>query len=823
MSMLPKALAPRLLIATLALTLTLVCAVTLALFANTGIIVKRFLDESVELRRVNLQREMQSRASQATAGLEREIDELIRDSRLSQVQRSLDESTREIRDIQYVLVLDPNGQIIASAGEALPSAPAFREPQDLWGDTQLSVVRNITLAGANLGQLQTAFSLADFNRQIEGFRSELLEARRDYRRSATMWVVLTALFMVIGCAAIAWLTAIRLVAPINAITRQAERMRLGDYGEPVRARRDDELGKLANAFNAMRDQLRQTTISRDYVDNVLSSMNDAVIVTAEDGAITHCNEAALRLTGFTETQLLGMPVSTLVTPAGREKFVNTEPSGQPREAHFLTADGSDIPVSWTCSKIETDDPLLGGRIYTAQNITERKRSEQRIRYLARIDPLTKVPNRMQFQHLLQRSIARARRDKSTLALFYVDVDQFKDINDTFGHLAGDTTLEVLTRRMTESLAQSVVIGRLAGDEFAAFLDDLPAVEDMQDSLRGLGRDLLANIAEPIDVQGHEVFVTASLGIAIYPQDADNVIDLIRNADAALYASKRAGGNRVSFYDPQMNEAAVERLMMKSRLRRSFERDELLLHYQPKYELCSGRMVGAEALVRWDMPDRGRIQPNEFIPLAEQTNLIIEIGEWVIEKVCSDIEKWNKLVGDPGRIAINLSLKQLRQKNFFNSINRIFTRYGIKPSDIEFEITETTLMEEVPRTIEVLDKLRAFGLQLAIDDFGTGYSSLSALQKFPIKTLKIDRSFVTNAASDENDAAIVTAIIHMSRSLKLEVVAEGVETEAQLRFLRRLRCDYVQGMLFGEPMVAEQYGERLLGQLDGTDQHKALFG
>jgi EAL domain-containing protein (putative c-di-GMP-specific phosphodiesterase class I) len=346
---------------------------------------------------------------------------------------------------------------------------------------------------------------------------------------------------------------------------------------------------------------------------------------------------------------------------------------------------------------------------------------------------------------------------------------------------------------------------------------------MQDSLRGLGRDLLANIAEPIDVQGHEVFVTASLGIAIYPQDADNVIDLIRNADAALYSSKRASGNRVSFYHPQMNEAAVERLMMKSRLRRSFERDELLLHYQPKYELCSGRMVGAEALVRWDMPDRGRIQPNEFIPLAEQTNLIIEIGEWVIEKVCSDIEKWHKLVGDPGRIAINLSLKQLRQKNFFNSINRIFTRYGIKPSDIEFEITETTLMEEVPRTIEVLDKLRAFGLQLAIDDFGTGYSSLSALQKFPIKTLKIDRSFVTNAATDENDAAIVTAIIDMSRSLKLEVVAEGVETEAQLRFLRRLRCDYVQGMLFGEPMVAEHYGERLLGQLDGTDQHKALFG
>ncbi|MEO0574481.1 MAG: GGDEF domain-containing phosphodiesterase, partial [Pseudomonadota bacterium] len=341
-------------------------------------------------------------------------------------------------------------------------------------------------------------------------------------------------------------------------------------------------------------------------------------------------------------------------------------------------------------------------------------------------------------------------------------------------------------------------------------------------LKDVTASLLHEIAEPFDVQGNEVFMTASVGIATYPQDADNVIDLLRNADAALYAAKKSGGNRMTFYDTRMNDDAVERLMLKSRLRRSFERDELLLQYQPKYELSTGRIVGAEALVRWEMPGMGRIQPNDFIPLAEETGLIIQIGEWVIERVCEDISGWHRDIGDPGRIAINLSLKQLRKRNFFDSVNRIFSHHAIKPSDIEFEITETTLMEDIPRTIAILEKLQAYGLQLAIDDFGTGYSSLSALQKFPIKTLKIDRSFVRNAADDDNDAAIISAIVDMSRRLRLEVVAEGVETEAQLAFLRKLRCDFGQGMLFGEPMDAVEFAKRLMAQQDGTDQNKALF-
>jgi diguanylate cyclase (GGDEF)-like protein len=462
------------------------------------------------------------------------------------------------------------------------------------------------------------------------------------------------------------------------------------------------------------------------------------------------------------------------------------------------------------------------RIYAAQNITERRRAEKRIRYLARIDALTKVPNRMQFQHLLQRSIARARRGGYPLCLFYVDVDHFKEINDTFGHLAGDTTLETVAERLGAALPKNSIIGRLAGDEFAVMVDKLgPGASGMR-STEKLARKILDRLADPFFVQGHEVFMTASMGIAFYPKDAANVIDLIRNADAALYHAKKNGGNDYSFYKPQMNEATVDRLMTKSKLKRSFERDELLVHYQPKYNLETGEVFGAEALVRWELPERGLILPSDFIPIAEETSLIIEIGEWVLDKVCEDFRLWQQSVSSPGRVSVNLSLKQLRQLNFINRISAILRGHEVSPTSLELEITETTLMENPTRTIKLLDQLYGLGLHLAIDDFGTGYSSLSALQQFPISTLKIDQSFVRDIATSPDDATIVDTIIQMGRNLNMDVVAEGVENEAQLAFLQEHGCTYAQGLLFGDPMSSENYLELLLAQADGTDSFRALF-
>jgi diguanylate cyclase (GGDEF)-like protein/PAS domain S-box-containing protein len=622
------------------------------------------------------------------------------------------------------------------------------------------------------------------------------------------------------CGAFVLLIVRKQSARIHALRVQAEKLRDADFGEPLPQVRGDALGELAAVFNDMRDRLRETTISRDYIDNILKGMNEAIIVTSNDGTIKRINRATTMLLGYDEDELVGTSIDHVVDQKKTGTLIEDGRSGIPKEAFFESKFGDSIPVSYTCSVVDGVNGDSENRIYAAQNISERRRAEQRIRYLARIDALTKIPNRMQFQHLLQRAIARARRAGKPLCLFYIDIDHFKEINDTFGHLAGDATLETVAERLTAALPENSVIGRLAGDEFAVIVNDFGP--DGAEQTDRLARSLLDRLADPFFVQEHEVFMTASMGIAYYPNDAPNVIDLIRNADAALYSAKKSGGNVFAYYLPQMNEAAVERLMTKSRLKRAFERDELLVHYQPKYNLETGEVFGAEALVRWELPDRGLILPSDFIPLAEETNLIIEIGEWVLDKVCEDFRVWQRSTTTPGRVSVNLSLKQLRQPNFIKRIGSIMRSHEVSPTSLELEITETTLMENPERTIKLLDQLYALGLHLAIDDFGTGYSSLSALQQFPISTLKIDKSFVRDVAINPDDATIVGTIVQMGRNLNMDVVAEGVETEDQLNFLQQLDCTYVQGLLFGEPMSTDNYLELLLAQLEGTDSYRALF-
>jgi EAL domain-containing protein (putative c-di-GMP-specific phosphodiesterase class I) len=354
-----------------------------------------------------------------------------------------------------------------------------------------------------------------------------------------------------------------------------------------------------------------------------------------------------------------------------------------------------------------------------------------------------------------------------------------------------------------------------------FVDDLPIDADNRPNLTSLARTLLDEISRAFYVNQQEVYLTASIGIAICPYDAENTIDLIRNADAAMYHSKQNGGNSWAFYVPQMNAAAVERLMLKSKLRRAMERDELVILYQPKVDLRSGRVTGAEALLRWRLPGHGDISPSQFIPLAEETSLIWEIGDWVMNRVCADYRGWQRTVTQPGRIAINLSLRQLKQSNFIARCRNVFAKYGVSPTCFELEVTETTLMTDPKRTIGLLKELYAMGLHLAIDDFGTGYSSLSALQQFPIGTLKIDQSFVRDVAVDTNDAALVRTIIEMGKSLDLEVIAEGVENSEQLEFLRKHGCFYAQGRLFGEPMEAASLLAILGNQAHGAPHHRAL--
>ena len=640
------------------------------------------------------------------------------------------------------------------------------------------------------------------------------------------------LWILLSCGALAALAALlpglwswrqrrRLERGVHALIGAAGQIGRGELRRALLSPRRDRLGELEDAFENMRVALRNTTYTRDYLHSVLNSMTDAVFVTAPGGVVRITNEAACRLTGYPAHELVGKDLAQLVEAlerapqAGQPAAGSLQVACEAGETVMRTRAGQTIPVSFVGSAIATNDPQFEGEIYVARDITERKRAERRIRYLARYDTLTKIPNRMQFQHLLQQAIARARRSGCGVAMLYLDMDRFKEVNDTFGHAAGDRVLEVLTERLTRVLGSEVVFGRLAGDEFALFVYGTSQdAEEAAGPIAQLARSVLHSAGEALHIHQQEVFMTVSIGVALCPRDAESVIDLIRNADAAMYYAKQNGGNSYAFYSPEMNEASVERLMLKSKLRRAVERDEFVVRYQPKVDLTDGRVVGAEALLRWRLPGHGDIPPSQFIPIAEENNLISAIGAWVMGRVCEDFRQLRRQVAEPGRISLNLSLKQLKQASFILNCRSLFERHAVSPRNFELEITETTLMADPRRTVQMLKQLHDLGLHLSIDDFGTGYSSLSALQQFPIETLKIDQSFVRDAADDPADAVLVRTIIDMGHSLGMEVIAEGVESPRQLQFLRGCRCNQAQGQLFGPARSIEELLQLLLTQQGG---------
>jgi len=720
-----------------------------------------------------------------------------------------------------ILVRDADGVLLQHAGDlGLEAGIGGGGPER--GGERLTVTTPLVYSDAPVGTLVQVFDAGGLTASNAQLGQQVATIGEEASRTGAAKLLGFGAIALLIIGVLAGVLAWRQSRTIGSLVAGAERLANGDFNARLPTERSDELGQLARAFEEMREKLRETTVSRDYLDQMIGNMADAIILTSTDEKILRVNAAAELLLEYREEELTGRRVQELLPPGNRESFKLSGGSRRDRETVLLTKSGGTVPVSLSSSALPGTAEHLSGFVVSARNISERKAAERRIRYLARTDSLTRAPNRLQFQHLLQRAIGRSRRTGRRLALLYLDVDRFKDINDTFGHGAGDSSLETLTQRVIKLLPDGGFIGRLAGDEFGVALEIDEPVAGERAWLQSVGRRVLKEIAEVLIVQGHEIYITSSMGIACFPADADNVPDLIRNADAALYHAKRAGGNRLEFYDPDMNAAAVERLMIKSKLRRSYELDELLVNYQPKIELTTGQLAGAEALVRWELSEHGLVLPSEFIPLAEETGLILEIGEWVLNRVCADLAEWRGQTQVPGPISVNLSLKQLGQPNFVRRTNRIFRRHGISPDSLELEVTESTLMENPERTVRLLRELRQIGLHMAIDDFGTGYSSLSALQQFPIGTLKIDRSFVTNLVSNRDDATIVATIIEMAHNLNMHVVAEGVESGEQLDFLRRMGCDYAQGLLFGSPMSGDDYLQLLMQKDGGATAYQGLF-
>jgi diguanylate cyclase (GGDEF)-like protein/PAS domain S-box-containing protein len=490
----------------------------------------------------------------------------------------------------------------------------------------------------------------------------------------------------------------------------------------------------------------------------------------------------------------------------------------PDAVHRLVLSGGEARHVRLLSDLRLDEHgEVVGAFGTVQDITESKRAEERIRHLAYYDGLTQLPNRHLFLENVTQALNQARRHDRVLGVLSMDLDQFKRINDTLGHSTGDRLLKEVAARLREGLrAHDTVahgegelgIARLGGDEFCILLNEIGQLHDAAK----IARRIVESFTQPVVIDGNELFVTTSIGIALFPVDGEDAETLLKNADAAMYHAKSQGRNNYQFYGRAMNARALEKLAMESLLRKAIERSEFELHFQPKLDLRNGCIAGAEALIRWRHPELGMVPPGDFIPLAEESGLIVAIGEWVLEATCRQSLEWQRAGLPAVPIAVNISSPHFRHSGLLPTVARVLQESGLPARLLEVEVTESMLMADLKATLGTLHRLKDMGLRLSIDDFGTGYSSLAYLKRFPLDALKVDRSFVKDTPGAADDAAITSAIIAMAHSLKLEVVAEGVETRAQLAFLRARGCEYAQGYLISRPVAAPDLA-RLLAQAE----------
>lgn len=530
--------------------------------------------------------------------------------------------------------------------------------------------------------------------------------------------------------------------------------------------------------------------ARAQTENVLESIRDAFFALDRDGRFTYLNLKAESYFGLPRAEILGTRLlDVLPADAGfRNEFLDSIEAQESRtfECH------SPSRKTWHEARIF---PLEGGISVYLRDITDSKQAEEEIRFLAYYDRLTRLPNRTLLQDRVVHSIRRCVQGDHQGALLFMDLDRFKNINDSLGHEAGDRVLQEAATRLRNCIRECDTVARLGGDEFIILLDGI----DTTRHIHVVIERILNALAQEISQNGVQLSLTASIGVSLIPGDGESVEDLLKAADTAMYYSKRRGGNAYHFYRPEMNARTQALLVMESTLRKSFQNRDFHVDFQPQYELAGRQLLGFEALVRWNHPELGLVMPSDFIPLAEQTGLILPLGEWVMETACRQGVAWAEQHGRAVRMAVNVSGRQFWQGDLIGTVSRVLAATGFPPAQLELELTESMIMNDVDLAIGTMHKLAAMGVRMSLDDFGTGYSSLTSLQKFPIRALKIDKSFVKDLTSNPNDLAISRSIVGLAHSLKLETVAEGIETSGQLERLVDLGCESGQGFHFSPPV------------------------
>lgn len=612
--------------------------------------------------------------------------------------------------------------------------------------------------------------------------------------------------------------AMRLTRPLTELRHASREIAGGDMRRTLSIDTNlNEVSDLARDLEFMRSEIvkrgEEAAAHESRHRAVLENLAEGVVIINQNCQIETLNASAQRMFGYDASEAAGMPFYHLVEDeSGLRESCARLLDGDVLSFAARRKNGESFPMLLSVSAFRDGEQQIMAAV--TQDVSERKALEEQLTQMAYYDMLTGLPNRRLFHDRLTQAVAQAQRHPKLLAVMFLDLDHFKNVNDTLGHETGDELLRLVAERLRGVVRRCDTVARLGGDEFTILLDDVAHVRDAE----MVADKIIELFVEPFHLGEHELFSSTSIGITVFPLDGDDSDTLLKNADAAMYNAKHHGRGVYRLYAPEMNVALAERVSMESALRKAISRENLRLHYQPQILLqyqpqigqVSGEIVGMEALVRWQHPELGLIMPDRFIPLAENSELIVPLGEWVLRQACEQARIWRDAGMPPLRIAVNLSPRQLQSPHLLKQVSQALERSGLDPSCLELEITESTILEHTGAVIGTLQALREMGITIAIDDFGTGHSSLSALQRLPVDVVKIDRSFVRDVITDANDASIVAAVIDMGKKMGLKVIAEGVETEEQMRFLQSLKCNFMQGYYFSKPLPPAEF-EALLAR------------
>lgn len=767
-------------------------------------------------------------------------------SSLTSLRRNHDLTYFIVRDIDGHTAASFNEMVEASIGPFTESTNSPRKPHPIVSGMTAGEPSETVAAMSDDGRAYRTMTPIRYRGRrigtlIVGF--SLDRVLDETSRSKAIIAFVTLLAFGLGVVAVFALSTV-ITGPLRRIAETAERIAAGDKTSRASVESKDEVGRLAKTFNLMLDRIAAAraeleTLNRTLEERVRERTQEltgeiterrrseeryrllfernlaGVYISSIDGTIISCNDACARLFGFefAEEFLENGGAIRYMNEHHRESVLRRlQTNGAVFNEEVQLRDNNDQPV-WALENVRLvqgrtgNDPTLEGILL---DITDRKRAEEEIAFRAYHDELTGLPNRPLFSDRVEVALANSSRKKQRIAAMFLDLDDLKIVNDTLGHATGDTLLKMVATRLTETLRQGDTIARVGGDEFVVLL---PEINHEADALRA-AQKILRAISKPFVLDADELHITASIGVAIGPRDGDSADSLIRNADGAMYRAKQSGGNRVELYR-HVGPAILGRIAQEEELRQAMDRDEFVLLYQPQVRIETRELVGAEALVRWNHPERGMIEPAGFISVAEHTGLITNLGEIVLRKACEQGVLWRSEGFTLPRISVNVSPRQLYQRNFVGMVERVLTMTGFDPNLLELELTESLAVSKSERIRGILQSLREIGITIAVDDFGTGSSSLTYIKQFPVDTVKIDRSFVIDVVEKRNDQSIVSAVLLVANELGLRTIAEGVERDDQCEFLRAHGCQEIQGYLISRPVAAAVLQKSFLHALAGS--------